>query len=272
MEDAKTILILIVNYFNDDDVIRFVKDEISRQTYKNWKVVIVNNGSDNPDKLKKFSHKLENVYVETPHENLGYFGGMNYGLKFIESKHSIADIVIVSNSDLNFPDNNLFSDISRFDFLKADVIGPDIRTENNYPQNPMYTARIDSGKLKRLRVIFSFYPFYFLYQLLAITKKLNANKPLTAGPVYAVQGAFMVFSRNYFLKGGDFNYGSFLYGEEIYVAELAREKNIKVYFEPSLRVNHKGNATTGRFKNGRHLRYFVDSYDYLLKRFFTNGK
>jgi GT2 family glycosyltransferase len=272
MSEDKSILILIVNYHNDKDVIRYVTEEVMHQSYKNIRVVIVNNGSNNPTALIKMSEKFDNVFVVSPGSNLGYFGGMNYALRYNDVRHTHADIVIVSNSDLYFTDKNLFQNISRFDFTRGDVIGPDIRTEDGYPQNPMYAERISASKLRLLKSVFRFYPSYLVYQLASIVKKRKPMDSLAGGNTYAIQGAFMIFNNSYFQKGGDLNYGSFLYGEEIYIAETAREKNIRIFFEPSLHVIHRGNATTGRFKSGLHLKYFVKSYDYLLKRFFAHGK
>lgn len=40
--------------------------------------------------------------------------------------------------------------------------------------------------------------------------------------IYAPFGAFIVFHRQYFESGGHLSYGSFLFGEEIFITETAR--------------------------------------------------
>ena len=49
----------------------------------------------------------------------------------------------------------------------------------------------------------------------------------------------MLFASSYFDKGGTLNYPSFLFGEELFVAEQARQLNLTTVFEPSLKIEHQ---------------------------------
>src|SRR4051812_43023538 len=131
-------LVIVVCYYNEHDVVRYVTDEIMRQAFADYTVVIVNNGSTNSKLLEKLCADHGCMLV-TPGSNLGYFGGMNEGLQHYLLSQPMPDFVIVSNSDLQLPDKTLFKQIARFNNSGYDVIGPDIRTvDGNYPQNPMY--------------------------------------------------------------------------------------------------------------------------------------
>ena len=65
--------------------------------------------------------------------------------------------------------------------------------------------------------------------------------------IYAPHGSCIIFNENYFKMGGNLNHISFLFGEEIFVAESAKKSGLKVQYEPQLRVSDYEHASTGFF-------------------------
>jgi GT2 family glycosyltransferase len=98
--------------------------------------------------------------------------------------------------------------------------------------------------------------------------KSNQNKITNEIDTYAIHGSFMIFNKTYFTKGGSINYPSLLFGEEIFVAETALQRGLKVIYEPSLHIEHRQNATTNSFKSKKLVQLMNQSYRYLLKTFF----
>ena len=87
--------------------------------------------------------------------------------------------------------------------------------------------------------------------------------------VYAVHGAFLIFNGP-FLRSVkmEMNEVPFLFGEEIFMAELALKQNQKVIYDGRLKVIHMEHSTTGLFKSPNLVLHLRSSVDLLLRKFF----
>ncbi len=94
--------------------------------------------------------------------------------------------------------------------------------------------------------------------------KLSSNEP-----IYAVHGSFIAIKKDYFEKGGSLRYGSFLYGEEIFLAEETRRIGLKTGVLSSICVMHNEHITTGKIKGKRHMHYLNESLRFLQKTYFS---
>lgn len=277
--NQEKILILLTNYFNENETVSFIEDELMAQSFKNCFVVIVNNGSKNKKLLNKFSTR-GNIFLFHPNNNLGYLGGANLGLKkYLDFQKEIPDFVILCNSDIHFEDKDFFKKmVLKYKDTRVAMIGPEIiSTFTGYSQNPMLNKRITKSQLKFYRFIFSNYFFYVFYEFLSLVKRkifallsIKQNIKTQAKNVYAIHGSFMIFTKYFFNKGGNFDYGSFLFGEEIFFAEIARKLNLQVCYDNSLKIIHKEHSTTRIFLKPVLLKYQHTSLSFLLKKFFND--
>src|SRR6185312_7910464 len=142
-----------------------------------------------------------------------------------------------------------------------------------------------SSTMRFYRLVFRHVLLLNLYELLSLMKyqvKLVMRKlrALARGPhaiqngryrrsIYAAQGACLIFTREYFERGGSLRYGSFLFYEEIFVAETAREIGVDIVYEPTLRVWHDDHASTGFPRSRKMTKYFGDSAKYVADRYFS---
>ncbi len=266
------ILFIVINYYNETEVGDFVT-HLSKQSINDYQILIVNNGSKNLKVLEHITDSNTHASVIHSDKNHGYFGGAALAFNSWINQHSqLPDFVILCNTDIEFKSKDFFSSVIN---ENADVIGPSIiSSKNKLDQNPYYKHRIALRKLKLLRVIFSFYPFYLLYQSASIiktflTKQLNANTENKKQEVYTIHGSFMIFNQTFFSKRGNFNYGSFLYGEEIFIGEIARINSMKVVYDPNIQILHHEHSTTGTFKKPLHIKFMKQSIDYLINTFFN---
>ena len=139
------------------------------------------------------------------------------------------------------------------------------------------TDTISAKKINRLRKVTSSTFSYTPYTILHLMKGKFFRKPakndfeLACNP-YAIHGSFMVFNKSFFEKGGTLNYPSFLFGEELFIAETVRKLNLIQCYEPSLKINHNEHATTGVIKSKEKVAYLNQSYTYLLTTFFSEEK
>ena len=79
----------------------------------------------------------------------------------------------------------------------------------------------------------------------------------------------MIFQRSFFEKGGTLQYPSFLYEEELYIAEQSRIMNLTAVFEPSLEIVHYEHSTTGTYKNAEQIRLMRASLKYIIDTYYN---
>ena len=277
------ILFILVNYFNDEDTISFVRCQVMKQSFKNFDVVIVDNGSKDLNSLYKLAEMHSNVYLFASPKNLGYLGGAHYGLEmYLKSKPGIPDGIILSNSDLEFGDNSLIEKLHGNYLARPTdiaIIGTSIYSpETRVNQNPFSKKRISKRKLLFLRAIFSSHLTYSAYEMISMFKRKIAGhfaKPGSTGEfemVYAVHGSFFLLTKQFFRKGGTLLYPSFLFGEEIFFAEQALQLNLKVYVDNSLKMIHHEHSTTAAVKSKQLVKYMHDSVSSLLATYFQKMK
>ena len=274
----KNILFLLVNYFNEREVAEFVTSQLGKYLNGDVHIIITDNGSKEPETLKQLAAKYENVTVVKPDKNLGYFGAANFGLScYLIKNADLPDAVIVCNTDIELVNTDFIGDLNKvMNEKQFDVMGPDIySTFMKYHQNPYIINRISAGKMKLYKFVTSNTLFYSMFTLLHLIKgklfksniKSKVDKPMDT---FAVHGSFMIFNKSYFDKGGILNYPSFLFGEELFVAELGLKLGLKTVYEPLLIVKHFQNSTTGIFKTAKSVKFLHESYSYLLKTFFAS--
>jgi len=271
----KNLLVILVLYYNDSDIISFVADQLNAGSNPSLHVLIVNNGSDSIEKTREQLSAFQNLEIIGQGENLGYFGAADSAFKYYTGKNELPHFVIISNSDLEFADKNWYTWLinNTTDF---DIAGPSIIsgiTDSNL--NPFSVGEYGKKKLKFLSTLYCWYPLYLLYQVISILKRklkgvFNRHSDQDVNvEVFAIHGSFMIFRNSFFRKGGHFNYGSFLYGEELFIAALARKHGMKTMYLSGLRLIHHEHTTTGLFKSRKQIRYMKNSIDYLLATFYN---
>ena len=228
------------------------------------------------------------LIIYKPNDNLGYYGAANFALHRYQEKNSLPDWVVVSNTDVKIVDKYFFNNlINKYQSnQKAIIVSPHIQSSESSVEWVSYQkerASVNTIKIKRL--IYNAYPLLVAYdfytyarwllrhKLFAVfyTDKQNTNSSKGGEfTVYAPAGAYTIFKKSYFLAGGTLNSGTFLYGEEVFVAEVARKLRIDVYHDPSLRITHKGYATTNLFNSSSVLKYKKDAMNYIHNEFFSN--
>ena len=86
--------------------------------------------------------------------------------------------------------------------------------------------------------------------------------------VYAGHGSFMIFTKAFFLKKPKLQYPVFLFGEEIYFAELMRSYSLKVTYIPRLKVFDKEHISTSKMKSDFYYKCNREAIKYLISTFY----
>lgn len=154
------------------------------------------------------------------------------------------------------------------------MIGPDIYSDLlHHHQNPFMMKRISLVKLTLLAFLSSNTLLYYLFLSWYYSKSwllstfLNQHKK--AGhcfEVYGVHGSFMIFKKSFFTKGGSLHFPLHLFGEEIYLAEMAMNLHLSVGYDPGLEIVHYEHRTTGIYKSRESVKQMNRSYQFLLSQ------
>jgi len=269
------ILFLLINYFNDDELVEFITTQLTRQQNIPYDIIVVNNGSVNSNILKDLDSGNNSIQVVTPPENRGYLNGAKFGFDFYCQSNPIPDFTILCNTDISFEDQHFLEKLIQEPNNKnVEVIGPSIiSTFTFHHQNPMYKERLHLKKIKQLLFIYDYYPIYVIYQLGAylkrLTKKLShKNDKQTSGFVYAVHGSFLIFTKSFFEKGNTLNFPSFLYAEELFIAEQCLKSNSKIYYNSDLKIFHREHSTSRFIKNRKHVEWLKQSLNFIYHSYY----
>lgn len=286
--NKNTLLTICVNYNNEAEVINFVNEVCSLKDYCGQKIVV----ADNSDKgmLSSAMVNLQNnkdILVYHSGKNLGYFGGAYWGMQQYLKDFHLPEWTIVCNTDIHFPENDFF--IKLCNYHKANppaVIAPDIILESSggpplssTHQNPCMIDRPSRLRMRLYKWVFRYYPVYIAWEVISalryrITNTLESKKqPHTdkSRKIYAPFGAFMIFNKSYFEAGGTLQHGTFLFGEEVFVAETTRRLKLDVLYDPRLRITHRGHSSISLIKLKSKAFYIQKAAAYCADTFFRGN-
>jgi hypothetical protein len=273
-----TNLFVVVNYFMEEEVSAFFLNEVLKQNCDSWCLVIVNNGSYSWSSLQQL--EKQGVHLIDPPENTGYLGAAGKALDyFIEKFEASPALLVLSNSDMSYLQkdtlkywNERYSDATGIGMVGCRITS----THTGKAQNPMYPIRLKERYIKNLIQIFENRFVYFIYQTASLLKgkllsfKKDKSMGLVPKPVYAVHGSCMVMLRSLISLEDTFCDAPFLFGEELYLAELCHRENLQVIFDPKQEILHQEHQTTGVYKSLMQRKRLADSLILILRKFYSN--
>jgi len=273
----KNILLIAIVYNSFDIALNFF-NSIDKVKNDNVHVVIIDNSIENAtdiflNKLKNFTFSL--TYIKSD-KNVGYFGGAQIGLENYLKKYNSPHWVIVSNVDLEINDYWFFENLLKYNnFKNIAVIAPSIISKTfGTDSNPQYIKRLSYFKINLQKFLTLNSKIHNLYISLSYIKKIikRFKRKKTIKPtqkyIYSAHGSFIIFSKNYFEKGGTLNHISFLFGEEIFVAETVKKLNLETLFCPELIINDYEHVSTGFFHSNKLTKVKHDSIKKIIEYYY----
>ncbi|PIP54168.1 MAG: hypothetical protein COX07_06795 [Bacteroidetes bacterium CG23_combo_of_CG06-09_8_20_14_all_32_9] len=275
------VLIIGIIYNTYDATVRFIKS-LEQYGDSNIDLILVDNSEQkSPEKFKKYigNSPLKLMYIRCEN-NLGYFGGARKGLDEYRKAKALPEWIIVCNVDIVFNDPSFFNKL--YDFKRKEnlgIIAPSIISNRwNTDYNPKIPVRYSKKKLIFYKAIYSVCFIQNLYIALSYLKKMThrfkntktAIPDNTGREIYAPHGSCIIFHRNYFEKGGTLNHISFLFGEEVFVAETALKTGLKVVYYPVLQVLDFEHASIGVFYSDKVCRLNRQSIIDIITHYYTD--
>lgn len=253
--------VVVINYHSEDKTIEFVRAELAGIS-EDYAVVIVDNGSTEESRnrlLEAFKGADQYVFVVPSEENLGFAKGNNLGAQVAVNQFS-PDVLLFANNDIRIlePDAVVRMAYKLRSLEDAGALGPKVLGLDGRSQSPepfvsfwdrhvaLYWGSLFSSKSRR-----AFWEEY--------------SQTASEGFHYRISGSFfMVKTADYSACGG-MDPNTFLYSEEMILAERLKRIGKGVYYYPEVSVVHEHGATTRKYYDKvrvRELRYQSEKYYY----------
>ena len=202
--------------------------------------------------------------------NAGYLGG---ALPVYNRRAKDYDFAIISNVDIVLAEN-FFIELNNQSVDGIGWIVPRIYSAcRNTEENPQAIHRYSKSKIQLLRFLYAHPDLYRLYRhsahKLTQLRRNNKNRFEQNMDIYAGNGSFFLFTQAFVQLNVPLQYPCFLYGEEIYFAELVRKSGLRTVFVPNLYIENKTpNVSTSRLGTKGRCAYSKQAMDYLFKTFY----
>lgn len=206
------------------------------------------------------------------HLNLGYLGCAlkmmsQMGWKAIAE----ASYCLISNVDLTLRED-FFRVLATTEWpADAGWLAPDIFTERlNHHDNPFQMHRPRKRDFMRWRLLYSNHIIYKWLERLYHLHNKHQKTHTSQMPIYAGHGSLMVFTGQFLAKHPYLKFPPFMYGEELFFAELVHKDKLKTYYCPTLHVSNVGRVSTGKYDYRWLCRQNRQSLDIIVNRYFRD--
>lgn len=222
--------------------------------------------------INQYTH-IESGYYAC--ENAGYIGTVEKLLDVTNWRVATeADFFIISNVDICLSED-FFCQLSTIDGTNVGWVVPRIyAVERKREDNPQAILRYSKIKLLLLYILYSFPFLYKCYRqtiFLLIQNERNYKTSIIQQQqeIYAGNGSIFIFTKEFLKNLAPFHYPCFLYGEELFFAELVRSKQLKTIFYPNLYIeNNTPNVSTKELGFEQRCRYSAKAIKYIIQTYY----
>jgi len=275
--------IVILNYNKGLMTVDVIKSIIKYENIDNYSLIIVDNASNQDERqhiieyISKFDHKIleeeslpdsidiHDIYFLILKQNYGYAIGNNRGLE-IASKLNIKYSVVLNN-DVFFVDKTL--DLLKENFShdeKIALVGPKVIDKNGNVQGPF----------KKTNFYYEFFLPLFFPILLLVSKILHRPKIISTQKIsdypYRLMGCFLMFKTNVLRSIDYFDENTFLYAEEVIIAEKLLIAEAKTFFDNRVTVIHMHKQSTKLLQPSFLFNEKAKSEKYYLQKYLSYNR
>ena len=224
LQDVVPFFSIIILYWNNQEYIHRCLQSLHSQTYKNFEVILINNGSDQPlpEKLESFFPKINYQKIS---ENIGFSAGNNYGAKIAKGKY-----LVTLNADA---------------FPEPDWLEKVFSSIDSYPNCSFASKLVMVNDPTRLDGTGDVYHFSGLVWRKNYNRLID-NVKLKEGEVFSACGAAAVYPIEAFDQVGGFDEDYFAYVEDVDLGFRLRLAGYRCIFLPEAIVHHVGSGSTGK--------------------------
>lgn len=246
----KQLLIICVNHNTYTDLDKFLIsiDAAAQQVSGALQVcvAVADNSSTSMRRAISTQYASTEVMPFVLDTNDGYLRSADVVLAQLrEQSRANADYCIICNVDLELS-LDFFEQLLSCDTTNIGWIAPDIYTKvSQKHENPFMKSRPSSRQMSLWRLMYRFpVLFYWQRKLAKLLASKNEKELVASTQIYAGHGSIMVFTRAFmdtYQVGG---FPAFMYGEEIYLAELVQRADLYTTYMPQIKVYNIGGVST----------------------------
>lgn len=245
----KKILLICVTYHSDKELHDFVESVRRAAERVEGRMVVDIEVADNGQ------------------DNKGYLGG---ALPIYNAKAKEYDFVSISNVDLLMAED-FFEQLLTIDTSNVGWLAPDIFTDKiGRHENPYLKDRPTRRNFIIWNIIHSSTLLFRLYHKFHVLRSHHVNiyPPCT---IYAGHGSFMLFTKDFVESNPNIHFPGFMYGEEIYMAELNLAAQLKTLYCPNLHIANTGNISTRLINQKQKSQWSKASLSAIYRQFLDEG-
>ena len=235
--------------FNNSAITLGAVETLKKNKGHQIKVVVVDNASRDSEVEILLAAQNDDFIVLSLKENVGYFAGLNAGIRYCKEHFPDYEWLAIGNNDLQFPVDFIDCLEKASDRLSQyAVISPDIVTLDGDHQNPHVISRISV-----IREIFYdiYYSNYLLGRLVhrlakstyVFTRRGDEKEWEQARPIYQGHGSLYILTPRFFTKFDELWAPTFLMSEEFFLSKQLSDQGEVVYYDPAIQVRHLWHAT-----------------------------
>ena len=266
----------MVHFRNQTDVIGFA--EHARAVGAASGVAVECAVADNSDDWDMQVELPDWITLARPGSNVGYLAGCATAYEvWLRCHERLPEWVAIVNTDLEFA-SDFFERLAAIE-LPEDIgaVAPDIRLPGSIRQNPHLRIRPTLLWIRGRIFIFT-NPILGRLWVAAHLARTQLKRWLhptarwvrAAGrnqqrgvsqvePIYAPHGSAIFLHRNFFDHGGSIDCRSFMYAEELHIAERVAAARLRVFWVPGLNILHNATMVTGMVGSAPRLRWRAQS-------------
>lgn len=242
--------------YNSGSYIEKVLRSLDTQTFTNFELILIDNGSQIPPSPDLYKHWPNfRIRIEYLKDNKGFAYANNYGLQLAQGEW-----IATLNPDA-FPEP---------DWLEQLVIATSL-----YPNAFFASRQLQANSPHLLDGEGD------VYHVSGLAWRRNYGMPATPKtspePVFSACAAAALYPRQALLDVGGFDESFFAYHEDLDLGFRLRLKGLQCYYIPQAKVHHIGSASTGKssdfaiYHGHRNLvwTFFKNMPEPLLRRYFA---
>jgi GT2 family glycosyltransferase len=263
---------VFTNYNNSSYTRAAVQSLHAGSRWSDTRIVVVDNQSQASDieSLKQIARDYPDIQLVLNPENVGYFRGLNVGIRHLRASCPEIDCVVVGNNDLTFP-NDFVQRLqeNRPLFERWPVVAPDLVTPTGVHQNPHVLHPISGLRKFVWNLYFLSYSLSIIIRYAAwVTRRYTGRKENSSaselykvsGPIEQGYGACYILGPQFFRHFTTLCAPSFLMQEEYFLSEQLKTIGQTVFYDPRFVVQHHHHASMGKLPSRRHWMISRDAH------------
>jgi len=258
---------ICTNYNNSDYTAQAIRTLLSN-TKHTYEVIVVDNNSNEDELalLEAESRRIKNVELVINATNVGYFRGLNVGIRLLRLRHPDIKWIIVGNNDLEFP--NDFADRlenAAQSLKEYPVVSPDVVTVEGEHQNPHVIAGISTVREIFYDLYYSNYFLGIVIQKLArlfprLSERTDEEQWRVPQTIYQGHGSCYLLGPKFFAHFKELWAPTFLMSEEYFLSKQLSDAGYKIFYEPSIQVIHHWHGSLQKLPSRQRWTFARDAH------------